>query len=540
MGNLNCSNLTLDNQTEINSADINHNNTLILKHNNLKISSPIRTMIKSKSCPPRDKLSLKEKNYIFSDKIKSIETKNDTKNFRRSFTPRRSKQFKISEDNKNKFDSESILHQKKIIKNKLKKDEQNQEKEEEEEEDNDKNKKGSILKKGKSSPLEVICEQIEDEKKVLDTTRTIKNKEIIQPSNSKNINDNNNSEQNNNISNNNDNKNENINIINNHNKNQNLNLNLINNSSNFSESSNNNINENNNKENSEIKKNEQLLYFNHTGSSRGEEEHANENIYYNNYNYYKNLNDNMENKEFNKNLYIKEQYKDLYKKKIFTNKYQKELNWRNINIDPILSKKNENDILLKGEFLVFNNILEINSSNKLKYSRYLTLTKHVINIFRSKEKYIYNENPLINISLFNISKCDLLNKSDIEMLKNLQNLLSKYSLYIKLTTVSGMVIVEPSKNSNKKYRLSNPFLKTNYNKPKSLNKFTKKPKDIELISQNFIKSQNNNNLINVKNGEINDNNSKKNQNKYGLYIIISSDDDILLLNLIAIINNLRK
>jgi len=537
MGNLNCNNSTLDNQTEIRSADINRNNTLVLKHNNLKISSPIRTMIKSKSCPPKDKLSLKEKNYIFSDKIKSIETKNDTKNFRRSFTPRRSKQFKISEDNKNKFDSDSLLHQKKIIKNNLKKDEQNQEAEKEE--DNDKNKKGTILKKGKSSPLEVICEQIEDEKKVLDTTRTMKNKEIIQPSNSKNINDNNNSEQNNNISNINNNKNENINNINSNN-NQNLDLNLINNSSYLSNSSNIIINDNNNKENSEIKKNELQLCFNHTGSSRGEEDHINENIYYNNYNYYNNLHDNMENREFNKNLYVKEQYKDLYKKKIYTNKYHKVLNWRNINIDQILSKKSENDILLKGEFLVFNNILEINSSNKLKYSRYLTLTKHVINIFRSKEKYIYNENPLINISLFNISKCDLLNKSDIEMLKNLQNLLSKYSLYIKLTTVSGMVIVEPSKNSNKKYRLSNPFLKTNYNKPKSLNKFTKKPKDIELISQKITKSQNNNNLINVKNGEINDNNSKKNQNKYGLYIIISSDDDILLLYLIAIINNLRK
>jgi hypothetical protein len=250
MGNLNCSNSTLDNQTEIRSADINRNNTLVLKHNNLKISSPIRTMIKSKSCPPKDKLSLKEKNDIFSDKIKNIETKNNTKNFRRSFTPRRSKQFKISEDNKNKYDSESF-QQKKIIKNKLKKDEQNQETEKEEE--NDKNKKGSILKKGKSSPLEVICEQIEDEKKVLDTTRTIKNKEIIQPSNSKNINDNNNSEQNNNISNINNNKIENINNIN---KNENLNLNLINNSSYFSKSSNININENNNKENSEIKKNE--------------------------------------------------------------------------------------------------------------------------------------------------------------------------------------------------------------------------------------------------------------------------------------------
>jgi hypothetical protein len=247
----------------------------------------------------------------------------------------------------------------------------------------------------------------------------------------------------------------------------------------------------------------------------------------------------MENKEFNKNLYVKEQYKDLYKKKIYTNKYHKELNWRNINIDQILSNKSENDILLKGEFLVFNNILEINSSNKLKYSRYLTLTKHVINIFRSKEKYIYNENPLINISLFNISKCDLLNKSDIEMLKNLKNLLLKYSLFIKLTTVNGMVIVEPSKNS-KKYRISNPFLKANYNKPKSLNRFTKRPKDIELITQKITKSQNKNNLIKIKNGEINDNNSKKNQNKYGLYIIISSDDDILLLNLIAIINYLRK
>jgi hypothetical protein len=79
MGNLNCNNSTLDNQTEIRSADIDRNNTLVLKHNNLKISSPIRTMIKSKSCPPKDKLSLKEKNYIFSEKIKSIETKNNTK-----------------------------------------------------------------------------------------------------------------------------------------------------------------------------------------------------------------------------------------------------------------------------------------------------------------------------------------------------------------------------------------------------------------------------------------------------------------------------
>ena len=499
MGNLNCSNSTLDNNIEIRSPDINPNNTLGSKHNNLKISSLIRTMIKSKSCPPKDKLSLKEKNYIFSDKMKNIETKNNTKNFRRSFTPRRSKQFKISEDNKNKYDSESF-QQKKIIKNKLKKDAQN--KETEKEEENDKNKKGTILKKGKSSPLEVICEQIEDEKKVLDTTRTIKNKEIIQPSNSKNINNDNNSEQNNNISNINYNKNENIN----NNKTQNLTiLNLINNSNYFSNSSNININKNNNKENSELKKNELHLYFNHTGSSRGEEEHISENIYCNNYNYYNNLHDNMENKEFNKNLYVKEQYKDLYKKKIYTNKYHKELNWRNINIDQILSNKSENDILLKGEFLVFNNILEINSSNKLKYSRYLTLTKHVINIFRSKEKYIYNENPLI----------------------------------IKLTTVNGMVIVEPSKNS-KKYRISNPFLKANYNKPKSLNRFTKRPKDIELITQKITKSQNKNNLINIKNGEINNNNSKKNQNKYGLYIIISSDDDILLLNLIAIINYLRK
>ena len=168
MGNLNCSNSTLDNNIEIRSSDINPNNTLGSKHNNLKISSLIRTMIKSKSCPPKDKLSLKEKNYIFSDKMKNIETKNNTKNFRRSFTPRRSKQFKISEDNKNKYDSESF-QQKKIIKNKLKKDAQN--KETEKEEENDKNKKGTILKKGKSSPLEVICEQIEDEKKVLDTTR---------------------------------------------------------------------------------------------------------------------------------------------------------------------------------------------------------------------------------------------------------------------------------------------------------------------------------------------------------------------------------
>ena len=541
MGNLNCSNSTLDNQTEIKSADINRDNSYISKNNFLKINLS-RTMIKSKTCPPTNKLSLKEKNHIFLDKIKNLETKKDKKN-RHSFTPSRSNQFKISEEYKKNFDNESI-QKNNIRKNKLINDNKN-EKENEKDEDNDKNKKGTILKKGKSSPLEVICEQIEDEKKVLDTTRTFKNKEIIANSNSKNIND-----KNNDINNINENNKENNNNLNNYNENKDLNL--MNDSSYFS---NDNINENNNKENSGIEKNEVKLqlFFNHTGSSKGEEEFIQEQnfINFNNDNninnyYYNNINDNFENKDIKKNNYIKEQYKDLYKRKPYKNKYHKEINWRDIKIDPNIMIKNENHILLQGEFLVFKNILDINSFTKSNYSRYLTLTKHEINIFRSKEKYIYNSNPLINISLFNISKCDILSKNDVNLFNNLKKLLLKYSLYIKLTTVDGMIILEPSNSSNKKYRFSNPFLKLNYNKPKSQNKYTKKPKDIGLIQQNNEKDKNNNNnMINnknekTKNNEINNHNSQKNINKSGFYIIISSDDCPLLLNLVAIINYLRK
>ena len=252
-----------------------------------------------------------------------------------------------------------------------------------------------------------------------------------------------------------------------------------------------------------------------------------------------NIDDNyLDVKELKKKIDIKEKYKDLYKKRYYKNKYYKELNWRNIKIDSLLITKNEKDILLQGEFLVFNNILEINSLFNTKYYRYLTLTKHEINIFRSKEKYIYNNNPLYNISLFNISKCDLLNKTDINLFINLKKLLLKYSFYIKLTTVTGMLILEPTNNTNKKNRFSNPYIKSNNNIHKNYNKFTNKPKDIELIPEIKSKDKINNIIQNEKNknNDIND----KNQNKYGLYVIISSDNIELMLNFIAIINFLRK
>ena len=555
MGNLNCSNLTIDTQNEIKSADFNRNKTYISKNHILKISSPIRNMQKSKTSIPKSHLSIKENNIIFSENNENKELKNNEKNFRRSFTPRRRKKFKIAPENNTSNKKEE---NNKNIKNKITK-----EKESKDNEDNDINKKGAILKKGKSSPLEVICEQIEDEKKVLDTTRTFKNKD-------RNINDKNNNSIGNHI------KTQKDLIFNDSketNNNQNIQLNLLNNNSSYysdkSDIVDNNVNDNNNKDNS-LKKNEVGLHFNHTGSSRGEEEYKQEVVYNNNNNY--NNNDNINyNKVYNNDninynnvynnevinddndlddkeikKYIKEIYKDVYKKKYYNyrNKYYKEFNWRNIKIDSLLFTKNEKDILLQGEFLVFNNILEINSMLKSKYSRYLTLTKHEINIFRSKEKYIYNNNPLINISLFNISKCDLLNKTDINLFINLKNLLLKYSFYIKLTTVTGMLIFEPTNNSNRKYRFSNPFLKSNVNKHKSHNKFTNKPKDIELIPEikGKYKIKNNININNIQNekNKNNDDINNKNLNKSGLYIIISSDDIELMLNFVAIINFLRK
>ena len=539
MGNLNCSNLTNDTQNEIKSEDFNHNKTYISKNRILKISFPQRNMKKSKTSSPKRNLSLKEKNLIFAENNKNKESKNEQKTFRRSFTPRRRNQYKISPEigTSNKKEENKKLE----FKNKISKEKENKDNEY-----SDINKKGVILKKGKSSPLEVICEQYEDEKKALDTTRTFKNKE-------KNINDkNNNSIIINNIKN--TEKTQKDIILNDINNNQNVKLNNSNYYSNKSEhTDNNNKNDNFNKDNSLVKKKEEGLFFNHTCSSRDEEEckqEENNNYFYNNNEI---INDNagnnnyddnnLEDKEFKKKINIKEKYKDLYKK-YYKNNYYKELNWRNIKIDTLLSNKKENDILLQGEFLVFNNILEINSMLKSKYSRYLTLTKHEINIFRSKEKYIYNNNPLINISLFNISKCDLLNKTDINLFINLKNLLLKYSFYIKLTTVTGMLIFEPTNNSNRKYRFSNPFLKSNVNKHKSHNKFTNKPKDIELIPEikGKYKIKNNININNIQNekNKNNDDINNKNLNKSGLYIIISSDNIELMLNFVAIINFLRK
>ena len=448
MGNLNCSHLTNDTQNEIKSADFNRNKTYISKNHILKISFPIRNMKKSKTSSPKSHLSLKEKTLIIPENNKNKETKNNEKIFRRSFTPRRRKQFKISPEisTSNKKEENKKLD----FKNKKSKEKDNKDNE-----DNDINKKGVKLKKGKSSPLEVICEQIEDEKKVLDTTRTFKNKD-------KNINDkNNNSIINNNIKN--TDKTAKDLIFNDSNEKNDNNSKILNNSnfySNKSGDTENNINENNNKDDSLIKKKKIDLYFNHTGSSKGEEdckqdennnyynynEIAKDNVFYNNDNNNNNNNDNnnnddnnddnYEDKEYKRKINIKEKYKDLYKKRYSKNKYYKELNWRNIKIDKLLFSKKEKDILLQGEFLV----LEINSSIKSKYLRYLTLAKHEMNIFRSKEKDIYYKSPLINIPLFNISKCDLLNKNDINMSINLKDLLLKYSFFIKLITVTGMII----------------------------------------------------------------------------------------------------
>ena len=179
MGNLNCSHSTLDNQNEIKTEDFNRNKTYISKNNNLIICTPIRSMIKSKTIPPKKHLSLQEKNFIFLDISKNKELKNNEKYIRRSFTPQRREQFKISSDVGISIKKE----ENKILD--FKNNKKNKEKENKDSEDNDVNKKSAILKKVKSSPLEVICEQIEDEKKILDTTKTFKNKE-------KNINDKNN------------------------------------------------------------------------------------------------------------------------------------------------------------------------------------------------------------------------------------------------------------------------------------------------------------------------------------------------------------
>ena len=53
MGNLDCSNLTIDTQNEIKSADFNRKNTYISKNNILKINAPIRNTKKSKTSSPK-------------------------------------------------------------------------------------------------------------------------------------------------------------------------------------------------------------------------------------------------------------------------------------------------------------------------------------------------------------------------------------------------------------------------------------------------------------------------------------------------------
>ena len=526
MGNLNCRNLTIDTQNEIKSVDYNRKNTYISKNHILQIGFPIRNTKKSKTSIPKSHLSLKEKNFVFLDNNKNKEeSKNEETNIRRSFTPRRRKQLMISSElsTSNKKEENKNL---KIYKNK--------EKESKDSEDNDINKKVALLKKGKSSPLEVICEQIEDEKKVLDTTRTFKNKD-------KNIYDNNNSNIINKIKNSEKTQDLVLKDSNESNYNQNKLLNSSDYYSDKSENTNKEINENINNNGSIIKKKKEIgLYFNHSCSSKGEEdckqEYNNETIINDNVGYNDNNDNNnyLEDKDYKRRT-VKEKYKNLYKKKNYRNKYYKELNWRNIKINNFLTNKDDKDILLQGEFLVFNNIKEINSTLQSKYLRFLTLTKIEINIYRSNEKYIYYKNPLINISLFNISKCDLVNKKDIKYnkYKNLNNLLLKYSFFIQFTSVRSMIGFE----HNKKYRPSNPFIRATFHKPKSVNKFLNKPKDIELISDINIKFK-------VKDLIDDSNNINYGKNSDTIdkiqYIIISSDSRELILNLVAIINFLRK
>ena len=284
------------------------------------------------------------------------------------------------------------------------------------------------------------------------------------------------------------------------------------------------------------------------------------------YNNENEVNDNNENNLINKNdfqantnnKYCKTLSKNKSIKTKNTHISNKELNWKDISIYSVIPKEKylsykETDILLKGEFVVVNNSLLQNhtiSTNREKYKRYLTLAKTELKVYRNKEKYICDENPLNSISLFNISKCDIYQLTTSIAQSN--NVLFNYNFYIKLTTVNGMMMKNNqinSNNPNKKYHHLNKsanfpkkkqvkFTLTNKMKDSMLKCFCKH-KDIELI--NLIdneKGLDNNEVNNLRcSCRLKDSISKK--ENYEI-IVLSSENKKLLYTWVALINHLIK
>ena len=243
--------------------------------------------------------------------------------------------------------------------------------------------------------------------------------------------------------------------------------------------------------------------------------------------------------------------------KIKNKHISKKINWKDISIYSIIPKEKymtfkETDIILQGEFIVINDLLLQNktlSQNREKYKRYLTLAKTELKVFRNKEKYIYDENPLNAISLFNISKCDIYPITTPTSPSN--NVLFNYNFYIKLTTVNGMMMKNSQINNKRNKKYSHLNKSANLPKKKrhkaSLTHKIKddmlkcfcKHKDIELI--NLIdneKGLENNDTNNLRSScKLKDLITKK--ENYEI-IVLSSDNKKFLYTWVALINHLIK
>jgi hypothetical protein len=212
------------------------------------------------------------------------------------------------------------------------------------------------------------------------------------------------------------------------------------------------------------------------------------------------------------------------------NKNEMKNKWKQVKINDIipfenLSKLDNKTILLNGIFHVFT---KKNLTNKQETTiKYVALTKSEIRIYRSKESILFEKNPLIRISLFNISKCDIYCNNN----PNINNFALQgkniYKFFIESVTLNNMenddkpiIII---RHKTKKYESENTG---------NLNK--KKRKKMSFLKENLIENlylkNNNSELFNKENREKNN----------SVIFVFSSEDEKIINEWIALINFLIR
>ena len=255
------------------------------------------------------------------------------------------------------------------------------------------------------------------------------------------------------------------------------------------------------------------------------------------------MNQNPQNINMNLNMQpiiINNKYQNIYNSKTGNKKIpisnrkksqnKNENKWKQIKIKGVipfehLSKLDNKTILLNGIFHVFT---KKNLTNKQETTiKYVALTKSEISIYRSKESILFEKNPLIRISLFNISKCDIYCNNN----PNINNFALQgkniYKLFIESITLNNM-------ENDDKVKLIISHKTKNYKNKNNGNSNKKKRKKISFLKDHLIEdiSLDNNNckLFHKENREKNS----------SVIFVFSCDDKKIINDWIALINFLIR